>query len=168
MNALRNSLREITRYPSAIVGVFVILLLFVQAAYAMITIPYDEAIRLWRGGEEVWYQNPKFAPPEWTNVFSAKKEPISFHAKSVDGALNKVVTPGDKVSTQKFSYSFDYNYDGFPQEMLIYFNTAFDKKQPFVSIYLQTPDGRKLRVADVGVPHTLTFRFSQDKSCRND
>jgi peptide/nickel transport system permease protein len=163
MNALKNSLHEITRYPSAIVGVFVILLLVIQAAYAMIAIPYNEAIRLWRGGEEVWYQNPKFAPPEWTNLFSATKEPISFNVKSVDGAMNKVVTPGDKVSTSKFSYSFDYNYDGFPQELLLYYKTTFDQKQPFVSVYLLTPDGRKQRIADMGVARTLTFRFSQDE-----
>ncbi|MEI6289645.1 MAG: hypothetical protein WCP19_04365 [Chloroflexota bacterium] len=63
MNSIKNSYREIIKYPSAIAGTFIIFLLVLLAIYAMVTIPYGEAIRLWRGGEEVWYQNPKFAPP---------------------------------------------------------------------------------------------------------
>ena len=54
-------------------GMFVVFLLVVTAIYAMVTIPYKEAIRLWRGGEDVWYQNPKFAPPAWINLFSKQK-----------------------------------------------------------------------------------------------
>lgn len=167
MNSLKSSFREMMRYPSAIVGVFVILLLVALAAYAMITIPYNEAIRLWRGGEEVWYQNPRFAPPAWTNYFSAKKLPESFVVKSVDGGLKKVVTKGAKgASSIEMTYSFDYTYDAFPQEMLLYFNAKYAAKQPFVSIYLLTPDGRKLRVSDFGVDQRQTFRFSQDEKLK--
>jgi peptide/nickel transport system permease protein len=167
MNAIKNSFREILKYPSAIAGLFIVFLLVALAAYAMITIPYDEAIRLWRGGEEVWYQNPKFAPPEWSNLFSAKKLPASFIAKSSDGTLIKTVTLGAKnTSSINFTYDFDYPYDGYPQELLVYFKTKFETKQPFVSIYLMTPDGRKLRVADMGVGKTLTFRFSQDEKLK--
>ena len=75
MNTLKSSFREILRYPSAIVGLIIILLLVLTSIYAMIKIPYSEAIRLWRGGEDVWYQNPKFAPPAWINLFSSKKLP---------------------------------------------------------------------------------------------
>ncbi|NJN79157.1 MAG: ABC transporter permease, partial [Anaerolineales bacterium] len=70
MNNLRASIQKILLYPSALVGVFVILFLVVVAIHTMITIPYPEAIRLWRSGEEIWYQNPKFAPPAWINFFS--------------------------------------------------------------------------------------------------
>ncbi|MFT3892336.1 MAG: hypothetical protein QM730_11940 [Anaerolineales bacterium] len=73
MNALRNSFQNIKKYPSAMMGILVVFALVVLAVYAMIKIPYREAIRLWRGGEEVWYQNPKYAPPAWINLFSNKK-----------------------------------------------------------------------------------------------
>jgi peptide/nickel transport system permease protein len=63
MNALKSSFRNLLYYPSAIVGILIVSLLVFTAIYAIIKIPYSEAIRLWRGGEEVWYQNPKFAPP---------------------------------------------------------------------------------------------------------
>ena len=133
----------------------------------MVTIPYNEAIRLWRGGEEVWYQNPKFAPPEWSNFFSSKKLPASFIAKSSDGGMTKSVTLGaQNTSSIHFTHDFEFNYDGYPQEMLLYFKTKFETKQPFVSVYLLTPDGRKLRIADMGVSKTLTYRFSQDEKLK--
>src|SRR5512142_3267387 len=94
MNAIRNSFRELLRYPSAVVGLFIILLLIITAAYAMIHIPYNEAIRLWRGGEDVWYMNPKYAPPAWFNFFTAKKLPISFAVDTAKGTMQKTVTPG--------------------------------------------------------------------------
>ena len=70
MKTLIKNIKEILKYPSAIAGLFIIFLLFMTAVYAMATIPYQKAIRLWRGGEEIWYANPKYAPPAWTNFFS--------------------------------------------------------------------------------------------------
>lgn len=166
MNKLKDTIRDILYYPSAIAGAIIILLLIALAIYAMIKIPYAEAIRLWRGGEEVWYQNPKTAPPSWYNLFLKKKQPVSFAVKSGDteGSLLKQVTPGkEDTASIDFTYSFDFNYDEFPQEMMIYFTSTFQSKQPFVSIYLITPDERKIRISDFGLNAKQNFRFSQDE-----
>ena len=164
MTTLRNSFKEMLRYPSAIVGSVIILLLVIVAIYTVITIPYNTAINLWRGGEEVWYQNPKFAPPAWINFFSSKKLPVSFAVRTTDGTLSKTVIPGAQgTSTINISYAFDFQYDDYPQEMLLYFDTKFVQKQPFVSIVWLTPDGRKIRVDDLGVAQKQTIRFSQDE-----
>jgi len=72
VDSFKNSLRNILYYPSAIMGLLVVLLLIFTAIYAMVKIPYRDAIRMWRGGEDVWYQNPKFAAPAWINLFSKK------------------------------------------------------------------------------------------------
>ena len=133
MQAVRSSFREILRYPSAIVGLVIISLLVVTAVYAVIKIPYQQAIDLWRGGEDVWYQNPKFAPPAWFNFFSSKKAPVSFAVNTQNGSMTKTVTPGaQNTSTIDMAYSFDFQYDEYPQEMLVYFTTHFAQKQPFV------------------------------------
>lgn len=163
MMKLKNSFRNLLRYPSAIIGLLIITFLLVVAAYALITIPYKEAVRLWRGGEDVWYQNPKYAAPAWFNYFSSRKEPLSFIVDTADGSMTKTVTPNDEnISTVDISYSFDYSYDGFPDEMILYFNPTIIKKFPFVSISWITPDGRKFRIADMAVQYNSTFRFSQD------
>jgi peptide/nickel transport system permease protein len=167
MNALRNSLRELLRYPSAIVGLAAIFILIFTAAYAMVKIPYNEAIRLWRGGEDVWYQNPKFAPPAWFNLFSKTKLPESFAVSSKNGTMTKVVTVGDQNTSRiDITYSFDYSYDTFPQEMILYFTSRYAEKLPFVSILWETPDGREIRVGDFGISKKQTFRFSQDEKLR--
>ena len=163
MTAIRASLREILRYPSAMIGSMVVVLMVVTAIYAMVTIPYQEAIRQWRGSEEIWYQNPKFAPPAWFNLFSRNKLPVSFSVRTGDGSMTKTVTPGDQdTSTVDITYSYDFSYDGYPQEMILYFSSKFEQKQPFVSVAWIMPDGTKVRIADTAVERKMTFRLSQD------
>jgi len=167
MNTLRNSFQKLLQYPSAIAGLFVVFMLVAVAVYTVIAIPYSEAIRLWRGGEDVWYQNPRFAPPAWINYFSSKKYSESFAVNTLDGQIVKKVTPGNGgTSTVEMTYAFDFSYDVFPQEMLFYFTSTFEKKQPFVSIELLTPDDRKIRIANFAIGNEFTYRFSQDEKLR--
>lgn len=164
MNSLKKFFQDIAQYPSAIFGMIVVISLVSLAVYAVVSIPYSEAIRLWRGGEEVWYQNPKNVPPAWFNYFTVKDLPESFAVKSGEEGFTKEVIPGEQnTSTINFSYPIEFNYDDYPQEILLYFTTTFEAKQPFVSIYLNTPDGREIRISDFGVSRKQTFRFSQDE-----
>lgn len=164
MTALKKSIRELLRYPSAILGLVIILFLLLVSVYALVTIPYSEAVRLWRGGEDVWYQNPKYAAPAWFNNFTSKKLPVSFLVKTADGSLPKTITPSTdpNISTVDMTYSFDYEYDGAPQELMIYFTSDYAEKNAFASVSWITPDGRTFRIADMVIEHTLTYRFSQD------
>jgi peptide/nickel transport system permease protein len=164
VDSLANSLRQIRRYPSAIAGLIIISLLVVTAIYAVIAIPYNQAINLWRGGESAWYKNPKLAPPAWFNLFTPHKRPVSFDVSTVSGAMPKTVTPGTQgTGTVDISYTFDYGYDGYPQDLLLYFTTQYQLKQPFVSVVWLTPDGRKVRIDDFGVDRQQTLRFAQDQ-----
>ncbi len=164
MKTIKNAFRELLRYPSAILGLLIITILMGVAVYALATIPYSEAVRLWRGGEDVWYQNPKYAAPAWFNYFSSKKEPVSFSVDSDGGSMTKTVTPNSPdISTVDMSYSFDYSADGFPQEMILYFNPTLKEKFPFVSVVWTTPDGRRIKIGDMVVENNAAFRFSQDQ-----
>ncbi len=167
MNALKNSFQNLVYYPSAVVGMLVVFLLVFTAVYAMVKIPYQEAIRLWRGGEEVWYQNPKFASPAWINLFSSKKYSESFAVKTADGTMTKEVTPGaEGTATMSISYTFNYSYDYYPQELMLYLSSTYQEKQPFVSVEWLTPDGRKIRIANLAVSQKQTYRFSQDQKLK--
>jgi len=167
MNAFKKSLQNLFYYPSAIIGVFVVFLLVFTAIYAMVKIPYREAIRLWRGGEDVWYQNPKFAPPAWINLFSEKKYAESFSARTSDGSMTKEVTQGTKgTSTLSSSYTFDFSYDYLPQDMILYFTSKYQTKDPFISVEWLTPDGRKIRIVNTALSQKQTYRFSQDEKLK--
>jgi len=167
MKSLKNSFQNILYYPSAIVGIFVVFLLVFTAIYAMVKIPYNEAIRLWRGGEEVWYQNPKFAPPAWINFLSSKKYAESFAVRTSDGTMTKEVTPGaEGTSTMEASYTFDFASDYYPQEMILYLSSTYTEKQPFISAEWLTPDGRKIRIVNLALSQKQTYRFSQDQKLK--
>ena len=167
MNTLKNSFQKILYYPSALLGIVIVFLLVFTAVYAMIKIPYQEAIRLWRGGEEVWYQNPKFAPPAWINFFSSKKYAESFAVRTSDGSMPKEVTPGKQgTATISIAYPFDFNYDYYPQDMILYLTSKYTEKQPFLSAEWLTPDGRKIRIANIAINQKQTYRFSQDEKLK--
>jgi peptide/nickel transport system permease protein len=164
MNTFSKSFRELVRYPSAVVGLVTIAFLLLVSAYALITIPYSEATRLWRGGEDVWYQNPKYAAPAWMNYFSDVKKPVSFAVNSKDGSMTKTVELGaQNTATITITHSFDYKYDQFPQEMILYFKGTYQDKLPFASVAWITPSGERIRVADFAVDRQQTFRISQDQ-----
>lgn len=161
MNNFIKSLRELRRYPSAILGTAIILVLIGVAIRTVITIPYSEAIRLWRGGQEVWYQNPVNAQPTWINLFRRNKLPESFSLPS--NASNKTLTQNaDGFNVIEINYPFEYDFDSFPQELSLFFQSRYAEKQPYVSITLLTPDKRELRIADFAVSASQTYIFSQD------
>lgn len=163
MNNIAASFKKLFQYPSAVAGIFVILMMVAISIYTIVTIPYDKAVRLWRGGEEVWYQNPKFAPPSWFNLFSSKKYAESFAVDTANGEIEKTAVPGnDGVTTYTMVYEFDFSYDVYPQDMLIYIDSEFAKKQPFISVEWLTPDGRTIRVSNFAIGNQFTYRFSQD------
>ncbi|HMZ07335.1 MAG TPA: ABC transporter permease [Anaerolineales bacterium] len=167
MNNLKLSFMRLLQYPSALVGLVAIFILIIVSIYTMITIPYSEAIRLWRGGEEVWYRNPKFAAPAWINLFSSKKYSESFAVNTADGEISKTAIPGNNDSTTyEMAYEFDFNYDVYPQDMILYLTSTFKEKQPFVSIELHTPDERTIRIANFTFGDKFTYRFSQDEKLR--
>ena len=160
MARLSRSLREISQYPSAIGGALIILFLLVVSLYTIIAIPYAEAIRLWRGGQDVWYHSPTTAQPTWVNYFRNDKLPETVIINSKDLPKDiREIEGGREIS---IAMPFDYSFDSFPQELTLYLNAEFLEKQPYVLIALQTPDGRTVRIADFAVDHTQTFVFSQD------
>jgi len=105
----------------------------------------------------------RYPPPVWMNLFTAKKQPVSFVINSKTGNMTRTVKPhSDGSSTITTTYTFDYPYDGFPQDVILYFNAQFKAKQPFASLEWHTPDGRKIQVANFGVATQYTYRLSQD------
>jgi len=157
------SLREITRYPAAIIGVCMIAVLVGVAFYAIVTLPYSEAVRLWRGGEEVWYDTPKKAAPVWVNWFRRKKLPATIKVDSEDEAVEKTIEQvSEDIFDIQFEFTFEYPYTTFPREVSIFFNSRYLEKAPHASMTWLTPDGREIRLASLTVDSALSYRASQD------
>jgi peptide/nickel transport system permease protein len=141
----------------------VIVLLILVGVYAMVAIPYDEAVRLWRGGEDVWYQNPKTVPPAWTNWFTAEKKPPSMALSVADENVEKTTEVVSENQVDIFyTFTFDYNYTTFPQELALFLDGVFDEKNPFADVYWVMPDGTEHRIVSEGVEKSRTVYFSQE------
>ncbi len=163
MTGIRNLFRQIKNYPSAVAGLAIIVFLVVLAAYALITIPYSEAVRLWRGGDNVWIETPRNARPAWLNYFYREKRPETIVLRTTDKPDTKtVVDLGGGVSTSDAILEFDYNYDRFPSELAVFFTAVFKNARPNVSMKWVTPDGREIPISDLSVRGQETYRISQD------
>jgi len=164
MNWLKRTFREITQYPSALVGLLIILFLVLVSIVTVIVIPYSEAVRLWRGGEDVWYNSPKTASPKWVNWFRSEKLPESFTLDTRMGEIEKTYETSGDTTDITFTYTFDYEYDVFPDELALIFRANFDEKYPHVSLTWLTPDGREIRMTSVTLEKAQThYRISQDE-----
>ncbi len=162
MKAIKNTFKEFSRYPSAIIGLVIILILLIVSVYALISLPYQKAITLWRAGEGIWYQNPKYAPPAWLNFFRKNKLPETIDQSTLNGTAQKTEVPSDKYDEYYITYTFDFPYEEYPQDIVVFFTTKFTQKQPYASLGWITPDGRKIRMADFAIDTSETYYASQD------
>ncbi len=156
--------QELRAYPAAIVGLIVIVFFAMVAVYAVIAIPYDEAVALWRGDRETWYRHPQNAAPAWLDLFTRDALPRTMVLDSRDGLVSRETREvSDGVRDVKLVYALDYTYDRFPQELTLFFYTQGTTQPPHVSMMWHTPDGREIRLADLGVRHGETYRFAGDE-----
>ncbi len=162
MTFLRNAFREIRHYPSAIAGLVVVLLLILVSIYTVVTIPYEEALTLWRGGE-IWHNLPRTVPPAWINVFRSKKLPENIVLDSRQDDIPREVKPLGKGQSVTLTYTFDFQADEVPSELTLFFDVDYKEKAPFADITWTTPDGREIRIMNAVVKRNATFRFGQDE-----
>ncbi len=168
MGFLKSFFREVRYYPSAIVGLLIIFGLVVLATYAVIAIPYHRAIDLWRGSGNIWYRNPKNAPPKWVNYFRDKKLPETIDLDSrKQGVAQRKEKPLGKGKQIELTFHFNYTADEFPHDMVIYFYPTYKAKPPFVTGEWITPDGRKIRLGNFAVTNGFSFWLNQDKKLRS-
>jgi peptide/nickel transport system permease protein len=163
MRAIRNFFNQIKNYPTAIVGLIIIAFMVVLSIYAVIKIPYREAVRLWKGGENVWIENPRNARPAWFNLFYKEKQPVTMVIKTAENPELKTVTDlGNGIAAQDIVFEFDYQYDGFPTELSLFFTTKFQTARPNVEIKWITPDGREIPMQSLTLRAQESYRISQD------
>jgi peptide/nickel transport system permease protein len=162
MNRIKSFWSDIKRYPSAVAGLGIIGLLILVSIYAMISIPYNDALALWRGGEALLRENPRNARPEWVNWFSDTDLPKTIVLNSQDGTAEKRVEDLGGATDVIITYTFDFTYDAFPQSIVLYINSQFDTRQPHVTMTWITPDGREIRGGELSASRSQSHRFAQD------
>ena len=163
MSRLSAGLRQLRQYPTAVIGLIVIGLLLVVSIITPIYIPYSEAVRLWRGGETVWREYPRNAAPAWRNWFTSTDLAASIILRTEEGDVEPVY---EQVSADtreaRFTFEFDFPYDTFPPELIMFASAQYESKQPFVEMLWITPDGREIRAGEFSPGASSSVRFDQD------
>jgi peptide/nickel transport system permease protein len=160
---MMNSMRELPRYTSAVVGLVIIAGLVGLALYGVVAIPYGEAVRLWRGGEDVWTDYPRNAQPVWVNLLPGNNMPETIIVDSREGGVKLWSEASESVKTVQILLEFDYYYDGFPGELNIFFDTGLSERSPHASLFWLTPDGRKLSLGERRIESSERYSMSLDR-----
>jgi peptide/nickel transport system permease protein len=162
---LKNAFRTLARFPSALVGLAIILILCVISIYTIIAYPYKQTTKVWRGDSFVWMENPAYAQPVWVNWFRKDDLPESIILNSRDPAAGKTDTPVSQDMREiSFSYSFTYRSYSFPQEIILFFEAVYHEKKPLLNLTWVTPDGRELDMGSFSVTNSQTnYLFLDEK-----
>ena len=165
MKVIANFFKQLKDYPSAIAGLAIIFLMVCLAIYAVFAITYEQAVKLWRGDDKVWADTPRNARPVWFNWFYKEKQPVTINLNSAkDPSLKSVQDLGGGMSMVDVVFEFDYNYDGFPSEISLFFTSKFNSARPNVDITWITPDGREIPMSNMALSASNTYTISQDNA----
>ena len=141
-------MRELRRYPSAMFGLAVIIILFAGSIYAVTSLPYDQYGRdydrkLLTGHSYI----PRIASPIWTNIFNHPLRLSTIIMDQNDAGVSKSTNTLDNGWVEKtFTFTFDYPYKEMPSEMFLYFDPIYTEKLPFATLEWEYPDGRTLEL----------------------
>ncbi|MFU8796332.1 MAG: ABC transporter permease [Dehalococcoidia bacterium] len=161
------TLKELRRYPSAIVGLAIIFMFVIVSIYTVIAIPYSEGIRLWRAGPGVWENNSRRAAPVWFDYFTRDKMPRTIVLNLDEAAMTKELI-GEGRERVEIVYDISYMYDGFPKEFTVFFNGSFEGGRASMSFYWWRPDGQMITLDEGRAIREASGRYpvSQDMNLR--
>ena len=144
-------------------GSVIITALIVLSIYTVIAIPYSEGMRLWRGGEDIWIENPRNARPSWVNFFLKERLPQTIIVNTQLGATKVGKPLPGGMRAVDMTLSFNYPYDAFPSEINLFLKANFRENRPYVSFFWLTPDGRRIPLGERSVRASERFSISLDR-----
>jgi peptide/nickel transport system permease protein len=156
------TIREILRYPSAIIGATLIVFLVGTAVYAIISIPPSQVTALWYPQPTGYQTRPQNAQPIWVNWFRRDKLPQTINITSQDKAVEKTVVEAADHKNVTFMFTINYPYHELPEEVYVYFFPHYKSKQPFVTLTWITPDGREFNLGNMAISTGSTYMLTRD------
>lgn len=158
-NGFKDGLKLIGRYPSAVFGLVIILLLVVGSIVAVTAFPYEKIGEFWYSSSLTGkVTTPRLAKPAWINWFLKDPLPSTMVWDSrQDSSLLTESSSSEIGNSRTFTINLDYNYGDFPQNLIIYFYNNYQVKRPFVTAKWTTPDGRNFEIGAADTTQPLDF-----------
>jgi peptide/nickel transport system permease protein len=160
LDTLRDFWRDFTKVKSGIVGLALLACFVLLGAFGTSLVPFPGAIDHWRD-IAFWQDNPRAAPPAWTNWFAARKGAVSTILRDPTVEESDL---GDGVTLTTFSFSYRADFDRPPRDMVVRFQ---GQGQVPVTISITRPDGlsAELYRDQLSLAENDLQRVSIDRNC---
>jgi len=162
-----SELKQLRRYPSLVVGLVLIAILIGMSLYAIIAIPYSEAIRLWHGGPSVWYDNPRNAHPIWWDWLTRDRLPRTITITSQDDGIVQVEPLDDNRELFEVVLPFSYRYDAFPSEVTLTTLVIGGEVRTPVIVSWETPTDETITLREYDARRSDRYYISLDSDLRS-
>ena len=147
---------ELRRYPSAMFGLTVIVILLLGSLYALVALPYEQIGQDYEQKRMAGnHYLPRAAMPIWFNLFKSPQwlSTLVIDEESESSNVSTRVLENGWIEKTTL-LTFEYDYRELPSEIHLYFDPTYTNKVPFVSLEWMYPDGRTLelknKIADTG------------------
>ena len=148
----RNLFKELLSSGSGKVGIAFIIALIIISLGVIIIYPPDFGLKYW-SNPVLWADNPRAAPPAWTNLFSSYNQ-----AETVIFETNIPTERIPGVSTTKVLYTFNLNHKADEPPSFISMtvgNIKYNNRPPVLIVNIERPDGNKIELYRLIVPGPL-------------
>lgn len=155
---------ELRRYPAAVLGLGIIIFLIGLSIYTVLAHPYRETVEMWRSTQGVWDRFPRDALPTWVNLFSQRDLPPTITFSSAAGGGNhQSEAISEQMIDETYTFAFDYDYGGFPQDIIVDINATYELKGPHITLTWIWPDGTTRELASYQASPKDVYFLSQDE-----
>ncbi len=161
---MRDSLKELRRHPSALIGLAILLFFIIFSIHTVIALPYNEAIKLWQTRAGVWDDNPRRAAPVWFDWFTRDKLSRTIIVTLEDAGELTTAAAEEGMKKVRVALPFEYSYDRLPKELSLFTEAGSPAD---VSVYLRRPNGETITLAEEMPFRAIhSYRISQDAKLR--
>ncbi len=162
MSKRPSKLKQLGRHPSLLIGLVLIAMLVGIALYAVVAIPYPEAVRLWRAGPDVWDENPRNAQPVWRDWLTRDRLPRTVIISSQDQGEVRVESL-DAGRQVEVVLPFSYDYDAFPSELTLFTWVTGGEERTPVSVSWETPTDETIMLREYDARRSDRYYISLDR-----
>lgn len=140
---LSGALRVLVGSAIGKAGLILLAFLVAMSAWVLATYPLDFGTREW-SNPAVWADNPKAAPPAWTNLLPGSDAVI--HATLATSMADDVQTAGN-VRAETHRLPLAHTFEGFPTFISFSLDAVtFHGRPPLITLTLERPDGGAVRL----------------------
>jgi peptide/nickel transport system permease protein len=156
--------QELCKYPSAIFGLTVILILIGGSFYAVTFLPYEQVGKDYEQ-KRMTGRNfiPRTAMPKWVNIFNNPPLLSTYIMDQNSSETNLAIRNLENGWIEKtIIFTIDYSFKETPSEIFLYFDPKYVEKLPFVELEWKYPDGRILKLKPTIVQPNSSYDFESN------